>query len=68
MSRTDWLCVFLIIVGVILILVGANYWNAVVGWLGVFLFVGAALVLVLLYVYHSLSRPSDSPAEDGQNP
>jgi membrane-bound ClpP family serine protease len=57
MSREDWACVCLIILGILLFLVGANYYNSLVGWLGVFLFVGGILALIILYVYNSLTKP-----------
>ena len=55
-SREDWACVVLIILGIILFLVGANYYNSIVGWLGVFLFVGGILALIVLYVYNALTK------------
>ena len=57
MSREDWACLVLIILGVILFLVGANIYNSIVGWLGVFLFVAGILALIVLYVYHALTKP-----------
>ncbi len=62
MSREDWACIFLIILGIILFLIGANYYNAIVGWLGVFLFLSGILALIALYVYNLLSKPK-SPKE-----
>jgi membrane-bound ClpP family serine protease len=56
MSREDWACIGLMVLGILMFLVGANYYNNFVGWLGVFLFAGGALTLVLLYVYSSLSK------------
>lgn len=57
MSREDWACLVLVILGVILFLVGANIYNSIVGWLGVFLFVAGILALIILYVYHALTKP-----------
>ncbi len=56
MSRADWVFFGLLVLGVILFLIGANYWNDVVGWLGVFLFVGSVVAWVVLYVYNWLKR------------
>jgi len=67
MSREDWICVVLIIVGFLLFLVGANYYDSLVGWLGVFLFVGGIVALVVMYVYRVLSK-HDSHAEAPLNP
>jgi predicted MFS family arabinose efflux permease len=58
MSQEDWICVVAIILGVFLFLYGANYYNSIVGWLGVFLFVGGISALVVLYVYHTLAKPN----------
>jgi hypothetical protein len=44
-------------VGIVFFLVGANIYNALIGWFGVFLFLGGILALILLYVYNSLSKP-----------
>ena len=62
LSREDWACLFLVILGVILFLVGANIYNGIVGWSGVFLFVGGFLALIILYVYHALSKPKAQAA------
>ena len=56
MSRADWVFFCLLILGVILFLIGANYYNSVVGWLGVFLFVGSVVAWILLYVYTWLKK------------
>ncbi len=58
MSRTDWLCVCLIILGIVLFLVGANVYNGAVGWVGVLLFVGGIAGLILLFVYNMLKNHS----------
>ncbi|MCW4010790.1 MAG: hypothetical protein NWF05_09255 [Candidatus Bathyarchaeota archaeon] len=58
MSWKDWICLFAVILGVILFLYGANYYNAAVGWLGVLLIVGGIVTLLLLYVYTLLAQPS----------
>jgi membrane-bound ClpP family serine protease len=57
-SWEDWTCVGLIILGILLFLVGANYYDSAVGWLGVFLFVGGILILIVLYVYKALAKHS----------
>jgi membrane-bound ClpP family serine protease len=62
LSREDWACIFLIILGIILFLVGANIYNSVVGWSGVFLFVAGILALIVLYVYHALTKPKTHTA------
>jgi len=49
-------CALASILGVILFLVGANYYNALVGWLGVCLVVGGVLVYIALRLRVYLAR------------
>jgi drug/metabolite transporter (DMT)-like permease len=65
MTWDDWVCLGLFIVGVILFLYGANYYDATVGWAGVLLFVAAFVAVIVLLVYKSLTRPKTAV---GQNP
>jgi drug/metabolite transporter (DMT)-like permease len=65
MTWTDWACLGVAVIGIVLFLYGANYYNAVVGWLGVFLFVGAIVAYLLLYAYKELTK---KPATQPQNP
>jgi hypothetical protein len=55
-SRKDMTYTFLIILGIGFFLVGANYYNSFVGWLGVFLLVAGILLLILFYVYRALTK------------
>jgi membrane-bound ClpP family serine protease len=55
-SWTNWACLGLVIVGVVLFLVGANYYEATVGWTGVFLVIGGVLALLILYIYAELTK------------
>jgi len=61
-SREDWACVVLILLGIILFLVGANYYNSLVGWSGVFMFIVGILALIVLCVYHTLTKPAGQNA------
>jgi hypothetical protein len=63
MSRTDWACLSAVIFGFALFLYGANVFNAVVGWVGVYFFFGGILVFLVLYIYGELTKK-----EDVQNP
>jgi hypothetical protein len=56
MSTGDWLCVLMIILGVILFLVGSNIYNGGVGWVGVLLFIAGIAGLILLFVYNMMRR------------
>jgi len=63
MSWTDWACLGIVIFGFVLFLYGANFFNAVIGWIGVYLFFGGILFFVVLYIYGELTKK-----EKVQNP
>ena len=53
----DWeglACFAVVVLGVVLFLYGANYYNNVVGWAGVYLFGGGIFAYVLLKVFSFL--------------
>ena len=56
MSRTDWVCLGLVILGVVLFLYGANFYDANVGWAGVFLLIMGILAFLILYIYGELTK------------
>ena len=56
MSWINWLCVGIIILGVMLFLYGANYYDAAVGWAGVFLFIAGILTFLIRYIYGELTK------------
>ncbi len=56
MSRTNWACVGIIFLSIILFLYGANFYNAFVGWAGVFLFIGVIMAFLILYIYRELTK------------
>ena len=56
MSWRSPLCLLITIAGVILFLYGANYYDAVVGWTGVGLFVGGLLSYVVLKAYEFFTK------------
>jgi membrane-bound ClpP family serine protease len=56
MSWINWLCVGIIILGFMLFLYGANYYDAVVGWAGVFLFIAGILTFLIRYIYGELTK------------
>ena len=63
MSWVNWLCVALIIAGSVLFLVGANTYNAIVGWAGVYMFIGGILIYLFFYIYAELKKrkPAQKP-------
>jgi len=56
MSLTDWACLGTVILGFVLFLYGANFYDAVVGWVGVYLIIGGILVFLLFYIYNELTK------------
>ncbi|MCW4018401.1 MAG: hypothetical protein NWF00_06960 [Candidatus Bathyarchaeota archaeon] len=70
MSREDWACVVLILLGIVFFLVGANVYNSFIGWFGVFLFVGGFLALIGLYIYNSVinRKVKEAPSAEPQSP
>jgi membrane-bound ClpP family serine protease len=62
-SWVNWLCIALVIVGSVLFLVGANTYNAIVGWVGVYMFIGGILLYLVFYVYAELKKrePAQKP-------
>jgi membrane-bound ClpP family serine protease len=64
MTWDDWVCVGLFIVGIILFLYGANYYDATVGWTGVLMFVAAFVAAIVLFVYKSLCRRNISASQN----
>jgi len=61
LSREDWICLALMILGIFLFLYGANYYNNAVGWAGVLLFALGFFGLIVLAVYNALKRRPSQP-------
>ena len=60
MSWTDWSCLGIFILGFLLFLYGANSYNAIIGYLGIYLFIGAIAAYLIIYVFKELTKePSD---------
>jgi len=58
-SWKDLACLCAMITGVILFLYGSNYYNAVVGWTGVYLIIGGFFAEIILKVYESVWKRGD---------
>jgi len=56
MSALRWFLFFTAIVGILLFLYGANYYDSIVGWVGVALVAASLLGLLVLYVYEELTK------------
>ncbi len=49
-------CLGMVILGFVLFLYGANFFDAVIGWVGVYLIIGGILVFLLFYIYNELTK------------
>ena len=56
MSWINWAILGIMILGCALFLYGANYFDAVVGWVGMYLFVLGILALLVRYIYGQLTK------------
>jgi hypothetical protein len=56
MSWIDWACLGAVIVGFILFVYGANAYDAVVGWTGVFIGIAAVAAFIVYHVYKELTK------------
>ena len=56
MSWTDWSLLGLFILGFLLFLYGANTYNPVVGYSGVYLFIGSIVAYLVIYIYKELTK------------
>jgi len=56
MSWTDWACLGIFILGFMLFILGANIYNAIVGYTGVYLFIGAIVAYLVIYIYKQLTK------------
>ncbi len=61
MSKTDWAIVAVLMLGFLLFLYGANYYNAVVGYVGIYLFIGGIAAYLIIYIYKELRKKDISP-------
>lgn len=52
MSRTDLICLGIILIGGFLFLIGANFYNELIGWTGVVMFVGGIIALIVFYFFN----------------
>jgi hypothetical protein len=63
MAWKDLACLSVIILGVIMFLYGANYYDASIGWAGVYIIIIGLIARVILIVWDRF-RKSDSPSMD----
>ena len=56
MSWTDWTLLSLFILGFLLFMYGANTYDAIVGYSGVYLFIGSIGGYFVIYIYKELTK------------
>ncbi len=56
MSYTDWVLLGLFITGFLLFLYGANTYNAIVGYSGIYLFIGSIAAYLIIYIYKEITK------------
>jgi|CryGeyStandDraft_7_1057128.scaffolds.fasta_scaffold85659_1 hypothetical protein len=56
MSWKEIVCVCVIVIGMILFLYGANYYNAVIGWTGFSLMIGGFFAEIVFKVCESIRK------------
>jgi hypothetical protein len=60
MSYTDWVLLGLFIAGFLLFLYGANTYNALVGYGGIYLFIGSIVAYLVLYIFKEITKKKPS--------
>jgi hypothetical protein len=60
MSWTDWTLLGVFILGFLLFLYGANTYNQVVGYSGVYLFIGSMAAYLVVYIYKEMTKKKPS--------
>jgi hypothetical protein len=56
MSYTDWALLGLFIGGFLLFLYGANTYNAIIGYSGIYLFIGSIAAYLIIYIYNEVTK------------
>jgi len=56
MSWTDWACLGIFVLGFLLFLYGANTYNTIIGYTGVYLFIGTIAAYLIIYIYKELTK------------
>ena len=60
MSWTDWTILGAFVAGFVLFLYGANTYNAVVGYTGVYLFIGSIAAYLIIFTYNEATKKTVS--------
>jgi uncharacterized membrane protein YeaQ/YmgE (transglycosylase-associated protein family) len=58
MSKTDYGVLIVFILGFLLFLYGANTYNSMVGYAGIYLFLGSIGAYLVIYIYGAVRKKS----------
>jgi len=56
MKALKWFLIVVAIISLLLFLYGANYYDPVIGWVGVSLFAASVVGFLVLYVHNELAK------------
>ena len=56
MSWTDWACLGIFLLGFLLFLIGANIYNSIVGYTGIYLFIGSIVAYLAIFIYKDFTK------------
>ena len=56
MSKTDLMLLIVFFLGFVLFLYGAKFYDAVIGYAGIYLFIGTIGTYLLIYIYKELTK------------
>jgi membrane-bound ClpP family serine protease len=60
MSWLNWLCVALVIAGILFFLVGSNIYSGLLGWSGVYMFAGGITIYLISYAWSEIKKDQAS--------
>lgn len=61
MSWTDWACLGAFILGFLLFILGANIYNAIIGYAGLYLSIGAIMAYLVIFIYKEFTKQPPPP-------
>ena len=56
MQWINWACLVLTVTGILLFVIGANIYNAIIGWVGITLGVGGSVAYLVWRIYCELTE------------
>ncbi len=56
MAWENWVCIGIVVFGIVLFLYGANFYDALIGFIGLYFAVIGLVALLVIYVYGEWSK------------